>query len=286
VIPTPAPSWTHDPRERARFLDGEGDAAERAAREADLARDPAARARVDADAAFLRVVRLARDDRPEPSEAFEGRLRRALAADRAAGFPSPVRRVPARVVRRAMLAAATVVLALGAWLAWPGGTKAIEAAPRDDVHLAASAYRSAASGHGSASGAAGTCDEGRASPRAFPPVRMGQLALASCAPDTAGEQVRSVAVLRIPAEEAGKPADPRGLVVVPWDGKSTSTDVGWTRVGDVVVFDVTLGGARYYLATRWSAVAGTASCAACHGPMRADNPTRNPHTFVERTPAK
>ena len=69
------------------------------------------------------------------------------------------------------------------------------------------------------------------------------------------------------------------------DGGSWEVDNNIWLVGDdsdVVVFDVSIGRAKYYLATRWDNVAGTPSCAACHGPARADNPRRNPHTFVDR----
>ena len=73
--------------------------------------------------------------------------------------------------------------------------------------------------------------------------------------------------------EAGEDPATVGLV----EGHGTST-----RVGDVVVFDVNYGRARYFLATSWASVAGTATCAACHGPERAANPARNPHRIFER----
>src|SRR5439155_20421357 len=88
---SPAPrsgDWTESPAERARFLDGEGSPAERAERSADLLRDPAARARVEAERAFLDAVRRAASSRPAPSQLLEPRVRRALLEDRAAGFPS------------------------------------------------------------------------------------------------------------------------------------------------------------------------------------------------------
>jgi hypothetical protein len=273
-----SPDWTRDPLERARWLDGEGTAEERASRGDDLARDPEARRRVEADGAFLAVFAKAGDERPEPSELLEARVRRALVADREAGFPSPVRRVPARVVRRVSFAAVGV-LAAGLLVWFSIGAAPTSEAGRREVLLAADAYRSAARGDLPAGAVPAGC-EGRADPRSFPPVKAGELSLTACGSEGAGEAERHVAVLT----GAERPGDARGLVVVPWDGKSTSTDVGWTRVGDVVVFDVTIAGARYYLATKWSSVAGTASCAACHGPARAEHPTRNPHEFIERTP--
>lgn len=277
LSPTPAPrDWTLSPRERARFLDGEGSATERAERSADLLRDPGARARLDAERAFLDAVRRGAASRPAPSQLLEPRVRRALLEDRAAGFPSaaPPRGLRAPRVRRRAAAIAAGVLALAGAGLWATSERVPSA--MSAVRLAAQTYERAARGAPGAQGTVTGCEDGSAaSPHRFPPVRSGELSLTSCAND--GADARSVSVLR-----GADAKDPRGLVVVPADGKSTSTDVGWTRVDDVVVFDVTIGGAKYYLATRWSSVAGTESCAACHGPLRASSPSRNPHAFVER----
>src|SRR5262245_46852262 len=88
LVDRPMNAWFDDPLERARFVDGEGSPSERAEREADLARDRGARARVEAQAAFLSVIRSAASVQSAPSDLLETRIRRALAADRAAGFPS------------------------------------------------------------------------------------------------------------------------------------------------------------------------------------------------------
>jgi hypothetical protein len=268
-------SWTHDPIERARYLDGECSPAEAEERRRDLARDPAAAERVRRDAAFLTLVRRGAGAAIDVPEILEARVRRAVAADRAAGFPSPGGGEAAR--RRRRFAAATACVALlAAGTAWLAMGRVPETSAADPRALAAKALREAARGRleGRETGLA--CGERQpASPHRFPPVSGGEFALASC--DT--EDERSVSVLT----KEGAPKELRGLVAVPWDGKSTSTDVGWTRVGDdVVVFDVSIGGVKYYLATRWSTVAGTTSCAACHGEARASKPERNPHHIFER----
>lgn len=264
--------WTRDPLERARWLDGECPAAEREERAALLARDPLAKARVDDDAAFLATVRLARQALPEPTELFEARLRRDLAIDRGAAVPG-VRRP--RSLRAWASIAATVLAAGGLWLA--AGRLPTSSASDQDVVLAAQTFRAAELGQGISGIEGGGCEEGTTSPHRFPPVTAGQLNLEGCSTPVEG---RSVSVLR-PAEESGAP---RGLVAVPWDGKSVASDIGWTRLGEIVVFDVICGRAKYYVASRWDAVAGTASCAVCHGPSRAETPARNPHRIFERRP--
>src|SRR5204863_306939 len=108
-------AWHHDPRERARFLDGELSPAERSVRVADLDRDPEARRLVDADARFLAVVASAREALPRPSDLLEARVRRALADDRAAGFPSTGAGdslAAARRLRYGGVAAAAAILAI------------------------------------------------------------------------------------------------------------------------------------------------------------------------------
>jgi hypothetical protein len=271
-------SWTLDPVERARYLDGECAPAEAEARRRELADDPAAAERVRRDAAFLGALRRAAPaGTAEAPEILEARVRRALAADRAEGFTAEPAPSFAGRRRFALATAAAVLFAVGgAWLA-KGGREGTADDPR--VLLAARALRAAASrpvpGEAVETGVA--CgDPQPVSPHRFPPVAGGELDIASC--DT-HEARTSVSVL----VKEGAPKDVRTLVAVPWDGKSTSTDVGWTRLDDdVVVFDVSLGGVKYYLATRWAEVAGTTSCAACHGPARAGTPERNPHHIFER----
>jgi hypothetical protein len=238
--------------------------------------DPQAAERVRRDAEFLEVVRAAAPLRPVPSDLLEPRVRRALAADRAAGFPSTGGGEAASRRRRLVATAATVLLAGG--LAWMTVGRVSETAAADRrAVLAAEAYRDAERGTpvvGTTDGPA--CGErAAASPHRFPPVSMGDFEIQACTP--VEEEDASVSILR---REGGE-QDLRGLVVAPWDGKSTSTDVGYTRFDDdVVVFDVTIGGAKYYLATRWSAVYGKPACIACHGAERAGKP--NPHHFVRR----
>lgn len=271
--------WTTHPLERARYLDGEGSPAERAERAASLLRDPSARARVDADARVLAVFRRGVEARPEPSALLEARIRRALAADRAAGFPSTGAGDAHRVRRRRLVAAAAATLALLGGAIWSAATDraATATAHQDAVRLAAEAYRDAVVGVVVGDAApGGGCDDGVASPHRFPLVTSGDLSVETC------REVGTKAVAVVHA--AGRAQAERGLVVMPTDGKSVATDVGFTRVDDVVVFDVAIGRAKYYLATRYEAVDGTPMCAACHGSSRADHPERNPHRFFERAP--
>jgi hypothetical protein len=272
--------WHEDPYERARFLDGEGSADERAARSRDLDEMPAARARVEAGRRFLAVVRSGRAALPQPSDLLKARVRRALAADRAAGFPSTgagEHRAQRRRVLGFAAAAAAVLVAVG-WVAMSDrGTPTAEA---QNIRRAALLYEEAVAGYvptGPRDGAGGSCEEGPSSPLRFPIVTSGENSVAACAHEA---DAKVVALLR-PKNDA---RSEKGLVVVPWSGKSSSTDVGFTRVKDVVVFDVAIGRAKYYLSVPWKSVEGTTMCLACHGPARADHPETNPHVFVQRTP--
>ena len=270
--------WTRHPLERARYLDGEGSPEERAARAADLLREPAARARLDADARFHRLVATGRQALPVPSDLLLPRVRAALAADRAAGFPSTGAGDRLRTRRRVGAVAAAAAAVVAAIAVWSASDRVPTSGAADrEVLLAADAYRSAVVGVLPPASGGGTCDEGPASPARFPLVASGEVAVEACKPD--GDRT-SVAVLRRTDDARTE----KGLVVVPWDGRSAATDVGYTRVDEVVVFDVAIGRAKYFLATRWQDVAGTPMCAACHGPARASNPARNPHRFVERAP--
>lgn len=272
--------WTTNPLERARYLDGEGTPEERAARAADLLRDPAARARVDADARFLAVVRAAAPAAAvAPSDLLGARVRRALAADRAAGFPSTGAGDSLRARRRVVAIAATLAAVAFGSLWWAASDRVpTSQAVFDPVKAAAEAYRDAKVGVLPVDARpGGTCDDGPASPHRFPLVASGEVSVEGCREEGGG----AVAVLR--RSDAGHAE--KGLVVVPADGKSEATDVGYTRVEDLVVFDVTIGRMTYYLASPYAAVAGTPMCAACHGPARADRPERNPHRFLERAPA-
>lgn len=269
--------WTLDPLERARYLDGEGSSEERAARAADLLRDPAARARVDADARFLAVVATGAAAAPRPSDLLAARVRAALAADRAAGFPSTGAGDATRTRRKRLAVAATfAALALGA-VVWSSTDRVTPTTASDDEarRLAAEAYLDAVVGVVPADGApGGSCDEGPASPHRFPLVMTGEVAVEGCRE----QGPAAIAVMR----RTGDARMEKGLVVLPADGRSAATDVGYTRVDDVIVFDVTIGRAKYFLATAYPAVDGTPMCAACHGPARAAAPERNPHRFVER----
>lgn len=277
----PSPHWTVDPIERARFLDGEGTTAERAERTREILVDPTARARVEAHRRLIGAIARGREALSGPSDLLALRVRAALAADRAAGFPSTGAgdSLP-RFGRLAAFASAAAAVLVGVFVFSRGGESPTTSASERGVRLAAAAYRD---GLGAASGVdtvGGTCEDGVSSPRRFPLVASGELSLSGCRPaiGSDGGGSESVSLLERPGDPRGR----RGLVVMPWDGKTSATDVGYTRVGDVVVFDVNYGHAKYYLATRWESVAGTPTCAACHGPERAEHPTRNPHRIFER----
>ena len=127
--------------------------------------------------------------------------------------------------------------------------------------------------------AGATCGQGVASPYRFPPVAQRELSLSSCSAMSADGAQRSVSVLR----RAGEDSAPLGLVGVPWAAsKDTAPEVGITTLEDVVVFDVAIGGARYFLATQRTRVEKEGSCAACHGESRKGK--ANPHPFRERNP--
>lgn len=267
--------WTRNPLERARYLDGECPAAEAAVRAKDLLADPSARARIDRHRALLRTIETGRETRPTPSDLLSPRVRAALAADRAAGYPSTGAgdSLP-RYGRWAAFASAAAAVLVGVFVFTRGGeTKTITASDRG-VYLAAQAFREGL-GADTVAHPGGTCEEGIASPHRFPLVENGEMSLSGCTSAMSDESVSLV-------ERKGDPKGRRGLVIVPWDGKSAATDVGYTFVGDVVVFDMSYGRAKYYLAARADSVAGTTSCAVCHGPERAKNETRNPHKIFER----
>ena len=271
----PMSNWTHDPLERARFLDGECPADEAAARARDLLTDPEARARLERHRALLAAIAKGRDARPSPSDLLAPRVRGALATDRAKGFPSTGAgdSLP-RVGRSIAIASAAAAVLAAVFVFARGGETPVTAASDRGVYLAAQAFRDGL-GANATSRPGGTCEEGVASPHRFPLVENGELSLSKCTSARGDESVSLV-------ERTGDPKGRRGLVVVPWDGKSSATDVGFTFVGDVVVFDVRYGRAKYYLAARADSVVGTTSCAVCHGPERAKNETRNPHKIFER----
>jgi hypothetical protein len=273
-----SPDWTLDPVERARFLDGEGTASERAAREACLSTDPVARARVEREAAFLAVVRRGAAALPPVPPGLEARVRAALAADRAAGLAEP--RVPLRVLPRAR-AAGLVAAACAAGLAlWLVASPARPTHAADEAVLAAETARGARDGRlPGPPGAA--CEQGVASPYRFPLVAKGELEIAGCGPTKDASGVVSV----VNTQE--DPKHSRALVSVPARADAPAPsgrgrDVGVLVLDDMVVFDVALGGARYYLAAPRESVDRLGSCAACHGSSR--DGQRNPHRFLERAP--
>jgi hypothetical protein len=270
-------TWTRNPIERARFLDGEGDPAEREAREASLRDDPEARESVRLDGAFLGAMRRAGAAvlPPEPARvaALTARVREALAADRET--EAPILAMPSRRGRRiawASAAAAVAAAAVGLAFFRPKPTSAAD----EGVLLAARTLRMAM--QGSVPADPDGCKEGPDSPYRFPPIAEKELALQGCARKAEGGAV--VAVLEGDAKDGAAKASPRSLVAVAWPQGRGGPEIGVTYVDEVVVFDVGLGGAKYYLATPLETIQARGQCFACHGTSREGK--ANPHVFRER----
>jgi hypothetical protein len=283
----PAGDWWRDPLEVDRHLDGEGDPAERARRERDLATRPEAARAVSARRAFLAALGAARGAAGEvPAEhlrALEQRVRAALRADRervAAGgvagdaaAPLVVRR-PVRA-RPFLVGAAALLAGLGTWL-FVGRDRAEALNPyvamaADVLDWQPQAFETCAQG-------ARGSDVHR-----FALVAEGELQVTGCAVDPSAKNA-SVAVLRRPEE-----LPVVGYVAVPATGTPEKGVVGITEVegGRVVVFDVVDGGRQVYLAVNPASLRAKHpeeghrwSCAACHGPARRNLP--NPHRIVLR----
>jgi anti-sigma factor RsiW len=243
-----------------RLLDGEVPAAERQAREADLARDGALRARVGRRRAFLAALAAAgaraRAAR-RPSALLEARVRSAL------------RRPPARTLWLRGTAAAALLAAVGtAFLL--GRSDPAEALP-EEVRAAVALIAHPA---GAPAGAA--CAEGRStSPTQFPAVRERALTVGACVEPEAEEGGGTQALL-LRVEDL----TPLGYVAVPDEGARPGPEIGATEFADAVVFDLAYGRTRYYLAVPKSFLETKTACAACHGPDRAGAP--NPHRIVKR----
>lgn len=254
----PTPAWHDDPLELDRFVDGELAPDVRAAREAEIAADPALSERVAARRAFL-------DHLATRGAAW----RAARAAATPIGLEARVRAALSRRERAARprifayAAAALVVLGVGLAFFRPDRTQEAEAAPV--AVLAARAALETAQPRGEA-----CADSDPTSPFAFPPVRDGELDVVGC-DDTPSRSGLRPAVLRGREETIG-------FVAVPEPGTRASPTVGKTVLGDVIVYDVQYGDTRAYLAARTRFVEERGDCAACHNRSREGQ--RNPH-YIE-----
>jgi hypothetical protein len=256
--------WTRDPLEIDRFLDGEMDARERSHREARVARDPGLARRLAGRRAFLAAVAAAASaGRPDESQtlALETRVRSALAGARR---------------RRRLLRSAPVAAAVAAVLLVVVGTGVL--APQADAlepeaRLARATWLRGQDGARDLDGP--TCAPARAeSPWRFPLVERRELGVHGCAePEGGGGAVQ--AVLYRPDDQ-----ETVGYVARRDPGVRASHDIGVLRLDDVVIFDVRLGGAAYWLAVAREAVERSGSCRACHNRTREGD--ANPHRFLER----
>jgi hypothetical protein len=260
---TPDRSWTTDPAELDRTLEGQLDPAEAARRRALLQADPRLAEQAAGRTRFLTGLREAGATwraglRTRMPEGLESRVRAALA--RRAWRPP-----------RWIAAAALVLLGLGVALWW-GDRSPVEAMP-PAVLSAAQAAREAGEGP------RGCSASGSQGPLAFPPVRDGSLLVYACVEKNG----QLVAQLYRPEELPSV-----GYAAVAAPGTRRGPVIGRTDLGDVVVFDIPYGRKVHYLAVnaRWLAeqrarTPGRESCRACHNLSRVGKP--NPHDIVQRS---
>lgn len=264
---TPSGHWSDDPAEVDRTLEGQLPDDLQAARRAEIAGEPALRDRMARREEFLAALAFAgeswRASLPgQVPGGLEARVRKALLV----GAPTTN-----HMLRWATVAAALLVITLGASFWFDGGSQA-EAMP-PEVLKAIDAARSSAEGPR-------TCtDEGETSPKRFPPVRDGALKVWRCVHDERG----TVAKLYRPEDLPSI-----GYVAVAEHGAGRGPDIGMTDLGDMVVFDVAYGSQRHYLAVRGAwfehqerVTPGRASCVACHN--RSRDGKANPHSIVKRS---
>lgn len=262
----PEPPWHHVPAEIDRMIEGELPAAERAAREADVAADPALAARVAARQRFLGGLAAAGGAyraglATAVPDLLEGRVRDALAAPHA---PAP------RTLRWALATAAVLLIGLGVGLLQDDGEDDAMAMPPAVLEAAEAAREGEPGPRG--------CKEDERGPLRFPPVRDG-LRIWACAERHGGV----VAKLHRPEELPSI-----GYAAMPADGVAEGPTVGRTDLGDTVVFDIRYGKEAHYLAVRkaWlvrqrQLTPGRESCRACHHRSRVGQP--NPHRIIERS---
>jgi hypothetical protein len=258
-----------------RYLDGEGDPAERALRDGDVAARPPLRDRLARRAGFLEALRSARWAPAGSSVAdlrqLEQRVRAALAG--AEGTADPAASRGRARWRTALVGLAAAVAGFGTWI-FATSTR-VEADP--NVAMAAQVLRWQPSAFGTCAQDASAGDVYRS-----PLVREGEMQVRGCAAESQRADT-SVAQLWRPEE-----LQVVGYVAVPASGDMAADEIGITEVesGRVVVFDMVDHTRRVYLAVNSAAlkVKHTSGerwmCAACHGPAR--QALRNPHRIVLR----
>jgi hypothetical protein len=269
--------WWHDPAEVDRLLDGECEAAERAARDADVARDAAAAARVEARRTFRAALAGARgaEARERGAHApLEARVRSALAGDRR----RRARRIPAW--SWAVAAAAVLVVGLGLSRFGPS-LRPADAAPPGAL-LAADVLRTSLESAPPGDGGATCGVHEPTSPFRLSLVARNEMKVRACldeSSESAGSAPERAVLYRVADLQTV------GYVAMPdpdtkKGGAQPGPEIGVTRLEGYVVFDVRQGGAVYYLAVERDVVDRRGSCAACHSRSRESE--KNPHRFRER----
>jgi hypothetical protein len=209
-------------------------------------------------------------------------VRAALAADRPAdghlGEPSARRvesppQVRSRGATWAWAAGAAALLAVAVGI-FTNAPRRAEATPREAL-WAADLVRNARSGEGGV----GTCGaQDATSPFRFPLVERRELGVRGCVGPDEGAGASAGTEQALLYRLADR--DLVGYVAVPDARAPRGPEIGVTRLSDVIVFDVHLGGAAYYLAVKREKVDREGNCAACHGSSKKGE--QNPHRFKER----
>ena len=259
----PLPSPEGDALELDRYLDGEMPAAEAAAFEADLGRDPVRAAQAERRRAFLDGLRQA-----GAAWRQELRARTPLELERRIRSSLPARSPRRRLVFAVRAAAALAVVGLTVGL-WPARRPVAEAVP--EPALAAVSLATALAETPDPSTCASALDD----PRGSPLVREGGFEVLRCADDRTA-RLRRIADLQI----VGWAAEPAA-------GSPRGPDVGLTVLSEHVIFDVRLRGRHEYLAVNRAAfstlherLGDRASCFVCHRHSR--DGLDNPHRIGQR----
>ncbi len=277
---THATPWHTDPLEIDRTIEGELPAELAASRQAEIAADPELRERVGRRARFLEALsregRAYRAGLPSAMPLGLGaRVRASLEAASDVADPSAqgglhqTRPTPAasRWSLWRLTAAAVLLLGLGTRLLDGQGTGTANAIPRAVLDAADLLQRDGVSEEEMAG-----CAAEVSSPYNFPPVRDGELEVASCVGAKKGQPGTRARLYR--------PEDLPvvGFVAVPEEGTRRSPVIGKTDLGAVIVYDVLYGDSRAYLAVRRDFVVARGDCAACHD--RSRDGQKNPH-YIE-----
>ena len=271
---TPDTPWHADPLEIDRTLEGELPEQVAATRRAEIEADPALRARLDRRAGFLDALAgegaaYRAGVRAEMPTGLEARVRESLTSTVGSGEPTAPSAAAAasRWSLWRLTAAAVLLLGLGTFVLDGPGPQNANAIPRPVLDAADLLQHD-----GISEGDVAGCAVDSGSPYDFPPVRDGELEVATCVEGKAGSPGTRARLYR--------PEDLPvvGFIAVPEEGTRRSTRIGKTDLGGVIVYDVLYGDSRAYLAVRRDFVVERGDCAACHD--RSRDGQKNPH-YIE-----